>query len=149
MYLYIYTCICTNIHIVYEYIHIYKYICKYMQLLCKVFRIKTEKFLVTLPFDSYQDESLLFSHCCVQLFVTPWTAARQASLSFTIFWSLLTLMSMASMTPSNHLILCRLLLLLPSIFPSIRVFSNGLALCIRWPKHWSSNLCPIFCPLMS
>ena len=121
-----------------------------MQLLCKVFRIKTEKFLVTLLFGSYQDESLLlFSHCCVQLFATPWTAACQASLSFTIFWSLLTLMSMASMMPSNHLILCRLLLLLPSIFPSIRVFSKGSALCIRWPKHWSSNLCPIFCPLMS
>ena len=61
----------------------------------------------------------------VQLFVTPWTAARQASLSFTISWSLLKLMSIESMMPSNHLILCHPLLLLPSIFPSIRIFSNN------------------------
>ena len=73
----------------------------------------------------------------VQLFATPWTAARQASLSFTISQSLLKLMSIESMMPSNHLILCRPLFLLPSIFPSIRVFSNELALCIRWPKYWS------------
>ena len=71
----------------------------------------------------------------VQLFATPWTAARQASLSFTISQSLLKLMSIESMMPSNHLILCRPLFLLPSIFPSIRVFSNELALCIRWPKY--------------
>ena len=69
--------------------------------------------------------------------VTPWTAACQASLSFTLSWSLLKLMSIESMTPSNHLILCCLLLLLPSIFPSIRVFSNESALHIRWPKDWS------------
>ena len=74
---------------------------------------------------------------CVQLFVTPRTAARQASLSITNSWSLLKLMSIASVMPSNHLILCHPLLLLPSIFPSIRVFSNELVLCIRWPKHWS------------
>ena len=67
----------------------------------------------------------------------PWTAARQASLSFTISRSLLKLMSIESMMPSNHLILCRPLLLLPSIFPSIRVFSNESALCIRWPNYWS------------
>ena len=73
----------------------------------------------------------------VQLFTTPWTAACQASLSFTISQSLLKLMSIESATPSNHLILCRCLLLLPSIFPSIRVFSNESALCIKWPKHWS------------
>ena len=74
----------------------------------------------------------------VQLFATPWTAACQASLSITNFWSLLKLMSIESVMPSNHLILCRhLLLLLPSIFPSIRVFSNESALCIRWPKYWS------------
>ena len=73
----------------------------------------------------------------VQLFVTPWTAARQASLSITDSWSLLKLMSIESVMPSNHLILCRPLLLLPSIFPSIRVFSNESALCIRWPKYWS------------
>ena len=71
--------------------------------------------------------------------MTPWTAALQASLSFTISWSLLKLMSIESVTPSNHLILCHPLLLLPSIFPSIRVFSNKSALCIRWPKHWSFN----------
>ena len=69
--------------------------------------------------------------------MTPWTAAHQASLSFTISQSLLTLMSIESMMPSNHLILCRPLLLLPSIFPSIRVFSNEAALHSRWPKYWS------------
>ena len=68
---------------------------------------------------------------CVQLFATPWTAARQVSLSFTIFWSLLKLLSIKSVMPSNHLILCHPLLLLPSIFPSISVFSNESALCIR------------------
>ena len=72
----------------------------------------------------------------VQLFVTPWTAARQASLSSTISWSLLKLMPIESVKPSNHLILCHPLLL-PSIFPSIRVFSNESALHIRWPKYWS------------
>ena len=73
----------------------------------------------------------------VQLFVTPWTAARQASLSITNSWSLPKLMSIELVMPSNHLILCCPLLLLPSIFPSIRVFSNELALRIRWPKYWS------------
>ena len=71
-----------------------------------------------------------------QLFVTPWTAAHQASLSITIFQSLFKFMSTESVMPSNHLILCRLLLL-PSIFPSIRVFSNELAFWIRCPKYWS------------
>ena len=74
---------------------------------------------------------------CVRLFSTQWTTARQASLSFTITWSLLKLMSIVSVMPSNHLILCHPLLLLPSIFPSIRVFSNESAVCIRWPKYWS------------
>ena len=71
----------------------------------------------------------------------PWTAAHQASLSFTISWSLLKLMSIESVMPSNHLILCLPLLLLPSIFPSFRVFSNESALesRIRWPKHWNFN----------
>ena len=69
--------------------------------------------------------------------MTPWTAARQPSLSFTIFRSLLKLMSIESVMPGNQLILCCPLLLLPSIFPSIRVFSNELALQIRWPKCWS------------
>ena len=73
----------------------------------------------------------------VRLFATLWTTACQAPLSFTISQSLLKLMSTESMVPSNHLILCHPLLLLPSIFPSIRVFSNKLALCIRWPKYWS------------
>ena len=74
--------------------------------------------------------------CCVQLFATPWTAARQASLSITNCWCLLELMSIKLVMPSNHLILYRPLLL-PSIFPSIRVFSNESALRIRWPKYWS------------
>ena len=74
---------------------------------------------------------------CVRLFVTPWTAACQASLSFTNSWSLLKLMPIESVMPSNHLILCHPLLLLPSIFPTIRVFSNESTLCIRWPKYWS------------
>ena len=73
----------------------------------------------------------------VQLFSTPWTAARQSSLSITNSRSLLKLMSIASVMPSNHLILCRPLLLLPSIFPSIRIFSNESVLCIRWPENWS------------
>ena len=73
----------------------------------------------------------------VRLFVTPWTAARQASLSITNSWSLPKSMSIESVTPSNYLILCLHRLLLPSIFPSIRVFSNESALCIRWPKYWS------------
>ena len=73
----------------------------------------------------------------VRLFVTPWTAARQASLAITSSWSLLKLVSIESVMPSNHLILCRPLLLLPSVLPSIRVFSNESLLCIRWPKYWS------------
>ena len=73
----------------------------------------------------------------VRLFVSPWTAAHQASLSIINSWSLLKLMSIESVMPSNHLILCYPLLLLPSIFPSIRVFSNESVLHIRWPKYWS------------
>ena len=83
-----------------------------------------------------------FIICCCSLshgllFVTPWTATCQAFLSLIISWSLLKLMSIDFVMPSNHLILCRPLLLLPSIFPSLRVFSNELVLCIRWPKYWS------------
>ena len=74
---------------------------------------------------------------CVWLFATPWTAAHQASLSITNSWSLLQLMSIESVMPSNHLILCRPFLLFPSIFPSIRVFSNESVLHIRWSKYWS------------
>ena len=79
---------------------------------------------------------LLFSHS-FRLFATPWTAARQASLSFTNSWSLLKLISIELVRPSNHLILCHPFLLLPSIFPSIRVFSNKSVFHIRWPKYWS------------
>ena len=78
---------------------------------------------------------LLLSH--VQLFATSWNAAHQGSLSFSISWSLLKLMSIESVMPSNHLILCHPLLLPPSIFPSIRVFSKESALHIRWPRYWS------------
>ena len=73
----------------------------------------------------------------VRLFVTPLTAAHQTPLSFTISWSLLKLMSIKSVMPSNHLNLCRPLFLLSSVFPSIRVFSNESVLQIRWPKYWS------------
>ena len=87
---------------------------------------------------------MLCCYCCVvvlvqlpQLFAIPLTTAHQASLSFTIYWSLLKFMSNESVMPSNHLILCCPLLLLPSIFPSIRVFSNQSALHIRWSNYWS------------
>ena len=74
---------------------------------------------------------------CVQLFMTLWTAARQASLSFTISQSLFKFVSIKPVMPSSHLILCRPLLLLLSIFPSIMVFTSELAIPIRWPKYWS------------
>ena len=74
--------------------------------------------------------------CCVQLFATPWTVARQVPLSSTVSWSLLKFISIESVMTPNHLILCRPLLLLSSIFPSIKVFSKESALCIRWPKYW-------------
>ena len=77
----------------------------------------------------------LLSH--VQPFVTPWTAARQPSLSFTVSWSLLKLMSIESVLSSSHLVLCHPLLFLTSIFPSIKIFSNESALCSRWPKYWN------------
>ena len=87
-------------------------------------------------FKTYQFSSVQsLSH--VQLFLTPWTASRQVSLFITNSRSLLKLMSIGSVMPSNHLILCHPLLLLPSIFPSIRVFSNESVLHIRWPKYWS------------
>ena len=93
---------------------------------------------------AYTYVSVCFAICsvrllnCVQLFVSPQTAACQASLSVTIFWSSLKLMSIESMTPFDHLILCCPLLLLPSIFPSISVFSNQSALRVRWPKYGAS-----------
>ena len=82
-------------------------------------------------------ESSVQSLSHVRLFATPWTTAHQAILSITNFQSLLKLMSIELVMSSNHLILCHPLLLLPSIFSSIRVFSNKSALCIKWPKYWS------------
>ena len=91
---------------------------------------------------SYLERLLIFAtkyfSSVHSVFATPWSTACQASLSITDSWSLLKLMSIESVMPSNHLILCRPLLLLPSVFPSIRVFSNESALCIRWPKYWPS-----------
>ena len=86
---------------------------------------------------SFQFFSSVQSLSRVRLFATPWIAARQASLSITNSWSSLKPMSIESVMPSSHLILCHPLLLLPSIFSSIRVFSNESALRIRWPKYWS------------
>ena len=102
-------------------------------------RRKWQSTSVFLPRKSHGQRSLssVQSLSRVRLFATPWTAAHQASLSNTNSQSLLKLTSIKSMRPSNHLILCRPLLLLPSIFPSIRVFSNESVLCIRWPKNWS------------
>ena len=94
-------------------------------------------FEVVIPNYSFQ-----FSLSCVQLFVTPWSAAHQDSLSITNSRSLLKPTSIEAVMLSNHLILCHLLLLLPSIFPSIRVFSNELVLCIMWPKYWSFSISP-------
>ena len=89
--------------------------------------------------NSYVNNSVeALSH--VWLFATPWTAARQASLSSANFWSLLKLMFTESVMPSNHPILCCPLLLLPSLFPTIRVFSDESVLCITWPKYWSFSL---------
>ena len=85
-------------------------------------------------YSGFQSVQLL---SCVQLFATPWTAAHQASLSITNSWSLLKLMSIKLVMPSNHLILCHPLLLLLSVFPNIRVFSSESTLCIRWPNYWS------------
>ena len=93
--------------------------------------VSTVMCLSSYPFCSVQS----LSH--VQLFETPWTAARQTSLSIVNSQSLLKLMSIELVMPSNHLTLCHPLLFLPPIFPSIRVFSNESALCIRWPKYWS------------
>ena len=90
--------------------------------------------------DWWQPLSSVQSLSPVWLFVTPWTAAHQASLSFTISWNLFKLMSMESAMPSNHLILCRPLLLLPSKFPSSRSFPMSWPLCINWPKYWNFSI---------
>ena len=94
-----------------------------------------------LPFGTF---SSVQSLSCVWLFATPWTAAHQASLSITNSRSLLKLMSIKSIMPSSHLILCCPPLLLLSIFPSIRVFSNESVLHIRWPRYWSSASASVF-----
>ena len=97
----------------------------------------TKILLDPLPQFTFSDDTSVQLLSRVQLFATPCTAAHQASLSITSFPSLLKLMSIKSVMPSNHLILCRPLPLLPSILPSIRVFSNESALHIKWPKYWS------------
>ena len=113
----------------YELIYIFKKIFKH--LFISLYRVLVAHGLfVWLQFSSVHSLS------CARLFATPWTAAHQASLSITPSWSFLKLMSIVSVMPSNHLILCPLFLL-PSIFPSIRVFSNESVLCIGWPKYWS------------
>ena len=89
-----------------------------------------------LSFETFQISSVQLLSC-VRLFATPWTTARQASRSITDSWSLLKLMSIESVMPSNHLIICCPLLFPHSIFPNIRVFSNESVLCIRWPSYWS------------
>ena len=99
--------------------------------------IFTNQTLTAVTLTRWNLKSSVQSLSHVRLFATPWTTARQASLSITNSWSLLKLMPIELMMPSNHFILCRSLLLLPSIFPSIRVFSNESALCIRWSRFWS------------
>ena len=113
----------------YKYIYIYRHtvLLHYLQ------GIGSRTLLPSVQFSSVQ------SHSCVQLFATPWTAACQASLSITNSRSLLKLMSIESVIPSSHLILCHPLLLLLPIPPSIRVFSNESTLHMRWPKYWSFN----------
>ena len=108
--------------------HILKYNIQYLSQKVKVSKVN---------FTSSQSVQSVQSLSRVRLFATPWTAARQASLSITNSQSLLKLMSMELVMPSNHLILCRPLFLLPSIFSSIRVFSNESVLHIRWPEYWS------------
>ena len=102
-----------------------------------VIKVLLKSLPVLLIMESLFNVVVVQSLSCVRLFVTPWTAARQASLSITNSQSSPRLMSIESVMPSSHLILCRPLLLLPSILPSIRVFSNEAALHIRWPKYCS------------
>ena len=132
----------TNIFLRFQ--HKLNYICLYLYLSIPIFtkhniwhcvnQIRRWNCLLT---DLNNKFSSIQSLSCVRLFATPWTTARQASLSITISRSLPKLMSIESVMPSDRLILCCPLLLLPSIFPNIRVFSNESALCIRWPKYWS------------
>ena len=114
---------------------LYKYIIIYICITYNIFFciLVYYKILNTVPY-TISSVQLLSP---VRRFVTPWTAAHQASMSITNSQSLLKLMSIESVMPFNHLILCRPLLLLPSVFPSIRVFSNESTLRMRWPKYWS------------
>ena len=105
--------------------------CVYIYIMCTCIHVYLCIYSICVCISSVQ----LLSH--IQLFATLWIVARQASLSISNSQSLPKLMSIESVMPSNHLTLCCPLLFLPSIFPSIRVFSNELALCIRWPKYWS------------
>ena len=112
----------------------YKVISHFLNLACSLGWTQNHWRQISVQFSSFQ----LLS--CVWLFVTPWwTSACQASLSITNSQSLLKLISIELMTPFNHLILCRPLLIQPSIFPSIRIFYNESILCMRWPKHWRFN----------
>ena len=112
---------------------------KYKQIITFFFFYRSRKmmWLSKITHNTLRKHSSVQSLSCIQLFATPWTAAHQASLSITNFQSLLKLLSIESVMPSNHLILCCPLLLLPSIFPSTRVFSNESVLHMRWPKYWS------------
>ena len=105
----------------------------------KIVHRQLQKHFIMLIFANFLSLNSVQLLSCVWLFATPWTAAHQASLSITNSWSLPRLMSIESVVPSNHLILCCPLLLLPSIFPSIRVFSNESALCIRWAMTITKN----------
>ena len=103
--------------------------------------------VITYPRKESEKEFVVFvvvveSLSLVQLFATPWTAACQAPLSLTVSRSLVRLMSIESVMPSNHLILCHPPFLLPSVFPSIKFFSKKSALCVRWPKYWSFSNSP-------
>ena len=118
----------------------YELKCKTLVLKVLIFVNHFSKFLnIFLTYNCYVNnlQSSVQSLSCVWLFATPWIAAHQASLSITSSWSSPKLMSIESVMPSSHLILCRPLLLLPPIPPSIRVFSNESTLRMRWPKYWS------------
>ena len=121
-----------TLHLIYNHLYIRK-ILKLLTKQCKSFKKTHVEFHLNLQIQFSSVQSL----SRVWLFATPWTAALQASLSITNSWSPPKPISMESEMPSNHLILCHPLLFLPSIFPSIRVFSNESALGIRWPKNWS------------
>ena len=124
-----------NIYISYKYLYCYKY--SFPMLMTKNLRRTNSITLKYLLINFLLTFSSVQSLSCVQLFATPWTSARQASLSITNSQSPLKLISIESVMPSNHLILCCPFLLLPSIFPSIKIFSKEEVLHIRWPTYWS------------